>query len=114
MSGKFRIKYATAVKTDLKAIPQQHHPLIQKKILEQLLHEPNVKTRNRKPMKGLGLSNEIWELRLGPGNCFRVFYMFDQNSVLILAIVVKEREKVRVGGEDFYLKSLSERVEEEA
>jgi len=44
-----------------------------------------------------------WELRFGPGNRFRVFYEVDSNArtINVLAIGIKERNKQRIGGEEF-------------
>jgi mRNA-degrading endonuclease RelE of RelBE toxin-antitoxin system len=46
-----------------------------------------------------------WEIRFGPDNRFRVFYDVDQaeHQVLVLAIGVKERNCLRVGGEEIEL-----------
>jgi hypothetical protein len=43
-----------------------------------------------------------WELRLGPRNRFRVFYEVDreQGQVRVLAIGVKERNRLFIGGEE--------------
>ena len=43
-----------------------------------------------------------WELRLGPRNRFRAFYEVDRErrQVRILAIGVKERNRLSIGGEE--------------
>jgi len=43
-----------------------------------------------------------WELRFGPDNKFRVFYdiNIESNEVHILAIGVKEGNRVFIGGEE--------------
>ena len=43
-----------------------------------------------------------WELRLGPDNCFRVFYRVDTaaREVDILAIGVKDGNRLFIGGEE--------------
>ena len=63
----------------------------------QLLNQPSVETRNKKPMR----LNPVapWELRIGN---FRVYYEISEQpeaTVTILAIGVKERNRVRIGGE---------------
>ena len=63
----------------------------------QLVNEPNVKTRNRKPMRPNPVTP--WELRIGD---LRVYYWVRnelESVVTILAIGVKKRNEVRVGGE---------------
>jgi hypothetical protein len=46
-----------------------------------------------------------WELRFGPGNRFRVFYEVDEKrfEVRILAIGVKDRNRLFIGGEEIEL-----------
>ena len=55
------------------------------------LREPDVETRNRKPLKQPIAFGADWELRLGPDNRFRVFYQIDaeRRQVRILAVGVK-------------------------
>ena len=63
----------------------------------QLLNQPNVETRNKKPMRPNPVAP--WELRIGN---FRVYYEISEQpeaTVTILAIGVKERNRVRIGGE---------------
>jgi hypothetical protein len=76
--------------------------LIQSEVEIQLLHEPDVETRNRKPMqRPIGFGEE-WELRLGPQNRFRVFYQVDadKREVRILAVGVKAGNRLFIGGEE--------------
>jgi mRNA-degrading endonuclease RelE of RelBE toxin-antitoxin system len=46
-----------------------------------------------------------WELRFGPNNRFRVFYEVDndEHTVQVLAIGIKERNRLFIGGEEFEL-----------
>ena len=96
---RFQVIYAPQVKDHLKAIDRHDHSLIRRNIEERLQFEPMIRTRNRKPLQHVMLDAE-WEIRFGPGNCFRVFYEVDERrrSVSILAIGVKERSRLRVGG----------------
>jgi hypothetical protein len=54
-----------------------------------------------------GLTSSIewasWEFRCGPDNRFRVFYEVDvaAQEVRILAIGVKERNRLLIGGEEY-------------
>ena len=64
---------------------------------EQLVHQPTVETRNRKPMRPNPLAP--WELRIGN---LRVYYDVEEDPepvVYIRAIGVKERDRVRIGKE---------------
>jgi hypothetical protein len=70
----FVVVYSDEVKEHLRAIETKHRSLIRSEIETQLLHEPDVETRNRKPLKRPIAFGADWELRLGPANRFRVFY----------------------------------------
>jgi hypothetical protein len=84
-------------------VETKYHALIRSAVEAQLLHEPDVETRNRKPLKQPMAFGADWELRLGPDNRFRVFYQVDAASgeVRVLAIGVKERNQLFIGGEEF-------------
>ncbi len=99
----FAVVYAGEVKDHLRAIEKKHHSLIRSEIEAHLLFEPARETRNRKPLQRPASFGADWELRLGPGNRFRVFYQVDaeQCQVHILAIGVKDRNRLLIGGEEF-------------
>ena len=69
---------------------------------DQLTHQPNAETRNRKPMRPNPVAP--WELRIGN---LRVYYDFtdepDGKVVMVVAIGVKYRNKVRIDGEEMEL-----------
>jgi mRNA-degrading endonuclease RelE of RelBE toxin-antitoxin system len=98
----FAITYDPGVKGHLRAIEPKYHSLIVDKIEEQLKFQPDIQTRNRKPLEGPALLGADWEIRLGPDNRFRVFYRIDveNHEVEILAIGVKEKERLYIGGEE--------------
>jgi len=99
----FALVYADEVKQHLRAIETKFHSLIQSEVEAQLLHNPEVETRNRKPLKRPITFGADWELRLGPENRFRVFYQVNAESreVRVLAIGVKDRSRLFFGGEEF-------------
>jgi hypothetical protein len=72
---------------------------------EQLRFEPGTETTNRKPLQQPALFEAQWELRFGPDNRFRAFYEIDHESrkVYILALAVKERNRLLIGGEEVKL-----------
>ena len=101
----FEVIYASQVKQHLRAIERRHYALIRRTIETQLQFEPDVETRNRKPLKrSVGLAAS-WELRCGPQNRFRVFYDVDheRHMVYILAIGVKQGHRLFIGGEEITL-----------
>jgi mRNA-degrading endonuclease RelE of RelBE toxin-antitoxin system len=97
--------YAPEVKHHLRAIERQHYSLIRETLQEQLLFEPEAETRNRKPLRQPAFIEAEWELRFGPDNRFRVFYEIDRENrtVYILAIGIKERDRLFIGGEEVEL-----------
>ena len=101
----YSLVYAPAVQQHLRAIERRHYALIRETLEEQLLFEPGAETRNRKPLRQPALFEAQWELRFGPGNRFRVFYEIDREErrVHILAIGVKERDRLLIGGEEVKL-----------
>lgn len=101
----YLLVYAPQVKQHLRSIERGHYPLIRETIERQLLFEPDRETRNRKPLRQPALLAAEWELRFGPGNRFRVFYEIDRGErvVQILAIGVKERDRLLIGGEEVEL-----------
>ena len=94
---------AHEVKDHLRAVEAKYHSVIQTEIETQLLHEPDVESRNRKPLKRPIAFGADWELRLGPDNRFRVFYQVKTESreVRVLAIGVKDRSRLFFGGVEF-------------
>jgi hypothetical protein len=95
--------YADEVKDHLRAIEAKYHSVIQTEIETQLLHDPDVETRNRKPLERPILFGADWELRLGPDNRFRIFYQVNTEAreVRVLAVGVKDRSRLFFGGEEF-------------
>jgi mRNA-degrading endonuclease RelE of RelBE toxin-antitoxin system len=101
----FVLVYDPEVGDHLKAIDSKYHSLIRATIEEQLLFEPETETRNRKALDRPFELGAKWELRRGPDNRFRVFYRVntDEREVRILAIGVKERNRLFLGGKGVQL-----------
>jgi hypothetical protein len=101
----FSLVFAPIVHEHLGTIDGKYDSLIRKKIEEQLTHEPDVETRNRKPVRPPAAFQAEWEIRFGPKNRFRVFYQIDreQRQVRIVAIGEKDRDHLFVGGEEVTL-----------
>ncbi len=102
---RYGISYDRATRKHLRAIEPKYHPLIRAAIEGQLQFEPAKETRNRKPLRQPAPFEATWELRFGPENCFRVLYGIDEENreVQILAIGVKEGNRLSVGGEEVEL-----------
>ncbi len=101
----FALIFDPEVKQHLRAIKAKNHSLIRAAIEEQLVFEPETETRNRKPLVQPAEMGATWELRLGPDNRFRVLYAVDneRHEVQILAVGVKQRNRLIIGGEEVEL-----------
>ena len=64
---------------------------------------PGAPTRNRKRLETPTPFDATWELRFGSDNRFRVLYEIDEvtRTVNILAIGVKDRNRLLIGGKEF-------------
>ena len=102
---KFTLTFAPEAVAHLDWIESKHHGLLQRTIHEQLSHAPSGETRNRKPLEQPAPFDASWELRCGPKNRFRIFYDVNSESstVEVLAIGVKDRSRLLIGGEEFEL-----------
>jgi mRNA-degrading endonuclease RelE of RelBE toxin-antitoxin system len=101
----YTLVYARGLTKHLKSIDAKYDSLIQEKTEEQLLFEPNVETKNRKPLRQPAPFAAQWEIRFGPDNRLRVLYDIDeeQHAVHILAIGEKQGNRLIVGGEEVEL-----------
>jgi mRNA-degrading endonuclease RelE of RelBE toxin-antitoxin system len=77
--------------------------LIRIKIEEQLRMAPDTPTRSRKRLETPAPFDATWELRFGSDNRFRVLYEIDgvRKTVNILAIGIKDGNRLIIGGEEF-------------
>ena len=102
---RYDIIFSPEVSDHLNAIDAKFHSLILEKIDEQLQHEPNVETRNRKRLRAPAAYSAEWEIRLGPQNRFRVLYDVgeDEFQVHVLAVGEKVKNRLLVGGEEIEL-----------
>ena len=104
-SDAYEPVYAPVVQAHLAKIERKYRSLIRRAIADQLRFEPEGETKNRKPLQRPSMLGTVWELRCGPDNWFRVFYRADRDArqVHILAIGVKIKDRLVVGGEEFDL-----------
>lgn len=97
----YSIEYSPDALEHLRALPARQRVTVLEEVEVQLTHEPTVETRNRKPMRPKPLAP--WELRVGD---LRIYYDVEtepEPKVLIRAIGIKERERVRIGSQEFKL-----------
>ena len=74
--------------------------MIRETLEKQLQYEPDVKTRNRKPLKKPLAFHAEWELRFGPAHRFRVFYQVQAEEVILLALGEKVGNRLFIAGEE--------------
>ncbi len=93
----YYIEYSPAAEEHLRALTAREQATVLDTVDRQLVHEPTVETRNRKPMRPNPVAP--WELRIGD---LRVYYEAAEEPepvVVVLAVGRKERNEVRIGGE---------------
>jgi len=91
------IEYSPEAENHMRWLTMRQQIIVLDTVDRQLLHQPNMETRNRKPMRPNPVAP--WELRIGN---LRVYYEAKDKpepTVTILAIEIKERDLVRIGGE---------------
>ena len=100
---QFTLPFAPEAIEHMDLIESKYHGLLRRTIQEQVTHTPTEETRNRKPMDQPASFEASWELRCGPDNRFWIFYDVDSASqaVYILAIGVKDRNRLLIGGEEY-------------
>jgi len=105
LKRRFSIEYAPVTKEHLRAIERKYYSLIRKTAEEQLQFEPDVETKNRKPLTRQVAFEAEWEIRFGPKNRFRLFYDIDheQAVVSVLAIGEKKGNRLFIGGKEVEL-----------
>jgi mRNA-degrading endonuclease RelE of RelBE toxin-antitoxin system len=98
----FTMVYSPQAEPHLAAIDQRHGSMIRREIETLLVNEPDTRTRNRKPLREPAVFEGAWEIRFGPDNRFRVFYDVNraESEVHILAIGIKRRNRLCIGGEE--------------
>ncbi len=103
----YRIDYSPAAEDHLRALTARQRAIVFDTIDEQLKDQPAVETRNRKPMRPNPLAP--WELRIGD---LRVYYDVQgaseveepsESRVFILAVGIKDRNRLIIGGEEVKL-----------
>ncbi|MEK6630846.1 MAG: type II toxin-antitoxin system RelE/ParE family toxin [Acidobacteriota bacterium] len=95
------IAFADSVKTHLQALTAGQRASVLDAIERHLPNEPLTETRNRKPLRPNPVSP--WELRV---RTLRVFYDVSEGpppTVRVLAVGVKDRNVLRIGGQEIQL-----------
>jgi mRNA-degrading endonuclease RelE of RelBE toxin-antitoxin system len=96
----FTIDLSDDALEELRQFRKRDSTIILDEIERQLTYQPNVETRNRKPLRSHPLGE--WELRIDK---FRAFYDIDteNETVLVKAVGVKIGNKLLIRGKEFPL-----------
>jgi mRNA-degrading endonuclease RelE of RelBE toxin-antitoxin system len=97
----YRIEYSPESEEHLRFLTARQQAIVLDTADEQLMYQPTVETKNRKPMRPNPLAP--WELRIGD---LRIYYDVEEESeavVYINAVGVKERNQIRIAGEIYDL-----------
>jgi len=96
----YTIDYTASAEGDIAYFRKYEQGLIVDAIDDQLLHEPDQETRNRKVLDPNPLA--AWELRIGR---YRVFYDVDAMTwlVLVKAVGWKEHNTLYIRGKEYIL-----------
>jgi mRNA-degrading endonuclease RelE of RelBE toxin-antitoxin system len=97
---EYSLIYTATFKRHLKLVDAKYHSLIRETLEKQLQYEPQVKTRNRKPLSKPMAFQAEWELRFGPKNRFRVLYAVKDEKVILLAFGAKQGNRLLIEGEE--------------
>jgi mRNA-degrading endonuclease RelE of RelBE toxin-antitoxin system len=98
---EYRIEYSPDAVDQLRTFPARDQRIVVAGVSEQLKFQPSTPTRNRKRLRPNDLA--AWELRLGR---LRVYYNVEEGPeprVDVLMVGVKDRNIVRIGGEEISL-----------
>jgi mRNA-degrading endonuclease RelE of RelBE toxin-antitoxin system len=91
------IEYSPDAEEHLQGLTAGQRKIVLDTVERQLVNQPSVETKNRKPMRPNPVAP--WELRIGS---VRVYYDVEEHpasKVVVAAVGVKERNRVRIGGE---------------
>lgn len=91
----YSIDYSPEAEEHLGRLTARQQRLVLDAVDRQLTYEPYKETRNRKPMRPNPLAP--WELRIGSLRVYYEAYDEPEPRVSILAVGVKERNRVRIG-----------------
>ena len=97
----YRIEYSPDSEDHLRGLTARQRAMVFDAVDLQLAHQPDVETRNRKPMRPNPVAP--WELRIGH---LRVYYDIEQQpepKVTVVAVGKKIRNRVIIGNKEVEL-----------
>ena len=97
----YRIRFSPEADDHVAALTARQRAILLDVLGRQLLHKPTVQTRNRKRMQGREqMPIAPWELRIGNLRVYYDVYERPARLVVIGAVGIKVRDRVRIGGKE--------------
>lgn len=93
----YRILYARPTEQHFAHLSRPQQKALLDAIDLQLTYQPTVQTKNRKRMRPNPLAT--WELRVGKLRAYYEVLTTPEATILIVAVGIKERNAVQIGGE---------------
>ena len=94
----YEIEYTGSAIAHLQVLTARQRTIVRNGVRRHLATEPLRETRNRKLLRPNIMAS--WELRLGD---LRVYFEVTESVVSVLAVGVKDRERVRIDGKLYLL-----------
>jgi mRNA-degrading endonuclease RelE of RelBE toxin-antitoxin system len=94
----YEIEYSPATVDHLRALTARQRRTVFDSVDRQLTHQPNVETKNRKPMRPNPIAP--WELRVGILRVYDDIEEQPEQRVTVVAVGKKLRNRVVIGGEE--------------
>ena len=98
--GSYRVEITRDAVDHVRLLPKKYHALVVRTLRRHRAYEPTTETHNRKLLTLPAPFGAHWELRFGPKNRLRAFYTIEGATVVVVAIGVKDRERLRIGHEE--------------
>lgn len=86
----YRIEYSPESEAHLRFLTARQQTMILDAVDEQLMHQPTVETKNRKPMRPNPLAP--WELRIGN---LRVYYDVEEPEAVVYINAIGSRSEIK-------------------
>jgi mRNA-degrading endonuclease RelE of RelBE toxin-antitoxin system len=93
----YRIRYAKPTELHFAHLSRIQQKAVLDAVDLQLTNQPTVQTKNRKRMRPNPLAT--WELRVGKLRAYYDVLTEPEATVLIVAVGIKDRSTLRIGGE---------------
>ncbi len=98
---RYSIEYSPETEQHLSVLAVYQRNIVFDEVDRQLMYEPTVETRNRKPMRPNPVAP--WELRIGMLRAYYNVVDAPEPTVVVLAVGIKIHNRLYIGGEEVQL-----------